>query len=127
MKSDHPPSHRLARVTELLKREIGTIIRREMPVAHAGLVTVNDVEVTSDLKNATVFIGIIGNAEQKKAAFYLLQENRKHIQGLVGKSVVLKFTPHLRFIVDDALARGNKVLQIIEQLEQATPSPEPQE
>lgn len=124
MKSSHPPSHRHARVRELLKREIGEIIRREMPVAHAGLVTVNDVDVTNDLKSATVFIGIIGNSEQKKTAFDLLQSNRKHIQGLVGQSVVLKFTPHLRFVVDDALARGNKVLQILEELEKSAPSQE---
>ena len=39
------PSHRLLRVNELLKREIGEALRRELPVAQAGLVTANEVEL----------------------------------------------------------------------------------
>ncbi len=54
-------SLRLQRVRELLKREIGEIIRREIPVGEAGLITVNDVEVSSDLHAATVYIGILGS------------------------------------------------------------------
>jgi len=42
------PSLRLQRVRELLKREIGEVIRREFPVSEAGLVTVNDVDVSGD-------------------------------------------------------------------------------
>ncbi len=50
-------SLRLERVRELLKREIGEVIRRELPLDEAGLINVNDVTISSDLKNATVFIG----------------------------------------------------------------------
>ncbi len=60
------PSLRLQRVRELLKREIGEVIRREIPVGEAGLITVNDVDVSGDLHPATVYIGILGNAEQQK-------------------------------------------------------------
>ncbi|MDB6110205.1 MAG: ribosome-binding factor, partial [Pedosphaera sp.] len=90
------PSLRLQRVRELLKREIGEVIRREIPVGDAGLVTVNDVNVTSDLQLATVYIGILGNAEQRKTGLAQLNHHRKRIQGLVGKAVVLKYTPQLR-------------------------------
>src|SRR5882724_1227386 len=115
-------SLRHQRVRQLLKREIGEVIRREIPVGEAGLITVNEVTVTSDLQLATVFIGILGNTEQKKKGFALLQEHRKRIQGLVGKAVVLKYTPQLRFLMDDSIERGNRVLQIIEQLEKAPPA-----
>ena len=115
------PSHRLLRVRELLKREIGEAIRRELPVQQAGLVTVNDVEVTGDLKNAKVYLGMLGNAEQKKTAFDLLHRNRTRIQSLVAKTVVLKYTPRLKFVMDASVDRGNRVLQIIEELEKATP------
>src|SRR5271170_7793706 len=85
-------SLRLQRVRELLKREIGEVIRREIPVGDAGLITVNDVTVTSDLQLATVYIGILGNADQQKKGLAQLHEHRKRIQGLVGKAVVLKYT-----------------------------------
>ena len=114
-------SHRLLRVRELLKREIGEVIRRELPVQQAGLVTVNDVEPSGDLKNAKVYLGLLGNPEQKKTALDLLQKNRTRIQSLVAKNVVLKYTPRLRFVMDESVDRGNRVLQIIEELEKAEP------
>jgi ribosome-binding factor A len=115
------PSHRLLRVRELLKREIGEAIRREIPVKQAGLVTVNDVEVAGDLKNAKVYLGLLGTQEQKKTALELLNTNRLRIQSLVAKTVVLKYTPRLRFLVDESVDRGNRVLRIIEELEKTMP------
>ena len=115
------PSHRLLRVRELLKREIGEAIRRELPVEQAGLVTVNDVDVAGDLKNAKVYLGLLGTTEQKKVALDLLQKNRTRIQSLVSKTVVLKYTPRLRFLVDESVDRGNRVLSIIEELEKTLP------
>ena len=119
------PSLRLQRVRELLKRAIGETLRRELPVSEAGLITVNDVDVTGDLKSAVVFISILGNADQQKRGIQMLEQHRKRIQGLVGRSVVLKYTPTLRFVLDDSVARGNKVLAIIEELDKsAGPAPE---
>jgi ribosome-binding factor A len=109
------------RVRELLRRAIGEAIRREFHVNDVGLITVNDIDVGGDLKSAVVFITILGNADQQKRGLQVLNENRIRIQGLVAKSVVLKFTPTLKFIVDDSVVRGNRVLQIIEELEKTTP------
>ena len=115
------PSHRIERVRELLKREIGEAIRRELPVDQAGLVTVSDVDVGGDLKSALVFISILGGPEQQRTGLLMLQRNRARIQGLVAKSVILKYIPQLRFVVDDSVARGNRVLQILEELEKSFP------
>lgn len=111
------PSLRLQRVRELLKREIGEVIRREIPVGEAGLITVNDVEVSSDLHAATVYIGILGNAEQQRKGLAQLESHRKRIQGLVGKAVILKYTPQLWFKIDESIEQGNRVLKIIDELE----------
>ena len=113
------PSLRLQRVRELLKREIGEAIRREFEVSEAGLITVNDVDVSGDLHSAKVFISILGNASQQKRGLSLLTQNRKRIQGLVGRAVVLKYTPTLSFQIDDSVIRGNRVVEIIEELERA--------
>jgi ribosome-binding factor A len=116
------PSLRLQRVRELLKREIGEVIRREFPVSEAGLVSVNDVDVAGDLHSAIVFISILGTPEQQKRGLAMLTQHRKRIQGLVGRAVVLKYTPTLKFLVDDSIARGNRVLEIIEELEKSNPT-----
>ncbi len=114
-------SVRIQRVRELLKREIGEIIRKEFAIPEAGLISVNDVDVTGDLQNATVFLGIVGNQEQRKRGAELLARERKRIQGLVGRAVVLKYTPVLKFVVDDSIERGNKVLDILEEIEKTLP------
>jgi len=117
------PSLRIERVRELLKRAIGEVIRREFPVEVAGLITVNDVDVAGDLQSAVVFISILGNPEQQKRGFSLLTHHRKRVQGLVGRAVVLKYTPTLKFLMDDSVLRGNRVLSILDELALSNPEP----
>ena len=114
-------SLRIQRVRELLKQEIGEAIRREFHVNEAGLISVNDVDVAGDVRSAVVYISILGNAEQQKRGFQLLTEHRIRIQGMIGRSVVLKYTPTLKFVFDDSIVRGNRVLQILDELETTTP------
>lgn len=115
------PSLRIQRVNELLKRQIGEVIRRELPIEQAGIITVNEVEVSNDLQWATVFVGIVGKDEQTRQGLALLQQERKRIQGLVARAVILKYTPQIRFVLDDSVARGNRVLAILEEIERSAP------
>ena len=114
-------SLRHQRVRELLKREIGEIIRREIQTDDAGLITVNDVGLAGDLQSATVFVGIVGTGEQQRKGLEILKKDRLRIQALLGRAVVLKYTPKLRFVRDDSIERGNRVLQILDELERTLP------
>lgn len=107
------------RVGELLKREIGEIIRQNYPIDQYGLISVVDIEMGSDLKSARVFIGVVGTDSQKQAAIRKLKKDKGAIQKTVGSKVILKYLPQLRFILDASLERGNRVLEIIEELEQS--------
>jgi ribosome-binding factor A len=120
------PTLRQQRVCELLKRAIGEAIRREFNVSDVGLISVNDVDCPGDLKTAVVYVSILGNADQQKRGISKLTDHRARIQELVAKSVVLKYTPVLRFAVDDSLGRGNRVMAILDELEK-TPSLPPLE
>ena len=87
-------SRRLDRVNELLKREISSVLQRDFEWK-GSLVTVNAVEVSQDLKDARVYIGVLGGHEEK--VIHRLNGERGSIQGRVMKRVVLKNTPVLRF------------------------------
>jgi len=113
-------SLRLQRVRELLKREIGEVIRRQLPVGEVGLINVNDVDVAPNLHNATVFIGVLGGEAQKKRAMEALEQSRKRIQAYLGKAVVLKYTPHLRFVLDESVERGNRILRLLDELDKSS-------
>jgi ribosome-binding factor A len=108
--------HRLERVNELLKRELGDLLTREVSF-DAVLVTVQQVDITPDLKHAHVFVSIIGSDEQAKASMAKLHENRANLQRLLSKRVVLKYTPHLHFKLDEAIERGTRVIHILSEMD----------
>ena len=108
--------HRLERVNELIRRELGDLLTREVTF-EAALVTVQQVDITPDLKHAHVFISVIGNEVQMKAAMAKLHDNRANLQRLLSKRVVLKYTPHLHFKLDDTIERGTRVINILSEIE----------
>jgi ribosome-binding factor A len=80
------------------------------------LVTVNQVDVTPDLKHAHVYISVLGK-ENLAAAMAKLEENRVVLKTALAKSVVLKYTPQLVFHFDDSIERGARVFEILRQIE----------
>lgn len=108
--------HRLERVNELLKRELGDLLTREVSF-EAALVTVQQVDVTPDLKHAHVFISVMGSEAQAKAAMAKLHSSRASLQHLLSKRVVLKYTPHLHFKLDDSIERGTRIISILEEID----------
>ena len=117
-----PMKHRLLRVNEIVKRELSMIITRDMTFTNV-LVTVNDVDVTPDLRNAHVFVSVLGKGNHK-AVITQLDENRTALQAELSKNVVLKYTPHLSFHLDESIERGSRVFQILQEIKPAADSDE---
>jgi ribosome-binding factor A len=108
--------YRLQRVSELIKRELSEIFTRELSFEGA-LVTITDVDVTADLKNAHVYVSILGSQEQKAAALAQMGGHRKDLQHLLSRRVVLKFTPHLHFKLDESVERGVRIIEMLDQID----------
>ena len=115
---DRPMKHRLLRVNELVKRELSGIITREVTF-DAALVTINQVNVTPDLKKAHVFVSVLG-AESGPSVLAKLESHRTAFQAELARNVVLKYTPHLIFHLDDSIERGTRVIEILQKLETPT-------
>jgi len=108
-------SKRLLRVSELLKRELGTYISKEVDFQNV-LVSVHDVEVAPNLKTARVFIGVIGDQDAMTNVIEKLNHQRVAMQAYIGKRVTMKFTPRLEFLTDDSIERGVRVLSLLEDI-----------
>lgn len=113
-------NHRLKRVAELIKRELGTILERNLTFSNT-LVTIHEVNITPDLKQAFIYVGILGNGMSEEAVLKKLQANRPLIQRELFKRVVLKNSPSLTFKVTDSIERGVRVLDIIQNLPEPLP------
>jgi ribosome-binding factor A len=107
--------HRQLRVNELVKRELSAIIARELNFEDL-LVSINDVDVTPDLKSAHVFVSILGPAKGA-SVIDKLEAHRPALQAELSRHVVLKYTPHLIFHLDDSIERGSRVLEILQEIE----------
>lgn len=107
--------YRLERVREVLKRELGSIMVKELRFT-SPLVTVSDVDITPDLKQAHVFISAIGGANQRREAIETLEQNRAMLQQELSRRVVLKNTPHLNFKLDESIERGTRIITIMDEL-----------
>jgi ribosome-binding factor A len=112
--------HRLLRVNELVKRELSGIIAREIDFQGA-LVSINHVDVAADLKNAQVFVSVLGS-EAEAEVITKLEASRPVLQAELGRHLTLKYTPHLLFRLDNSIARGSRVIEILREIE--TPSGE---
>ncbi len=107
--------HRQLRVNELVKRELSAIITREINF-EGVLVSINAVDVTPDLKSAHVFVSILGPTPGA-SVIDKLEAHRPALQAELSRHVVLKYTPHLVFHLDDSIERGARVLEILQNLE----------
>ena len=112
------PSLRHQRVRELLKRTVGDILRREFSPDECGLVSVNDVGMANDLKSATIFVSLLGSDTQKTTAAQRLRANWSRVQFQLGRDVTLKYTPKIKFALNNSIEEGDRVLSILDELEQ---------
>ena len=92
----------------------------------APLVSVRAVDITPDLKNAHVFISAIGTKWQKEQALQQLQERRQHLQHELSRRVIIKYTPHLHFQLDESIERGTRVLSLLDEIEPTLSPDEPE-
>ena len=105
----------MLRVNELLKRELSGIIAREISFTGA-LVTINHVDVTADLKNAHVFVSVLG-PDLGESVISKLASHRATLQAELARHVTMKYTPHLIFHLDDSIERGARVIEILQEIE----------
>src|SRR5207247_10010247 len=96
--------HRQLRVNELVKRELSAIVAREINFGGV-LVSINDVDVTPDLKSAHAFVSVLGSATGA-SVMDKVEAHRTTLQPELSHTVVLKYPPHLVLHVADSIQRG---------------------
>src|SRR5690554_5820103 len=108
---------RANRVAEQIKKELGEIISQKIKDPRVGFVTVTDVEVTNDLQQATVYVSVLGNAEEKEETLVGLSKAKGFIRSEIGKRIRLRKTPEIEFQFDEANEYGNRIEQLLRELD----------
>jgi ribosome-binding factor A len=109
-------SKRLARINEQLKREIATLLRREVRDPRVGIVTVTAVDVAADLAVADVYVRMLGEPDEKKESLEGLEAAAPYVRRELGKLLHYRHIPELRFRVDRSLEHARRIEEILDEV-----------
>jgi ribosome-binding factor A len=108
---------RTARLNSLLKEVISDVIRKEVRNPHVGqLITVTRVDITKDLRQAKVYISVIGSSQQKEETLKALQSAAGFIAVTASKQVVMRYFPELTFKLDDAVDKHMRIEALLNEI-----------
>jgi ribosome-binding factor A len=113
------PKWHIERVSEQLLREIGTVIAQEIRDPRIpDIVTITEVKLAKDVRNATVYASIMGDANQKRSGIEALNKAAPFIQRIVASRVVMKNFPHLIFKLDTSIEYGQHMNDLFKEISQ---------
>lgn len=99
-------NRRLYKVNESLREVVSEAIEREVKDPRLGFVTVTGVETSPDLREARVYVSVLGDQRQRDETLAALQSAHGVLQARVAARVRLKRTPRLTFLYDDTIDRA---------------------
>jgi ribosome-binding factor A len=110
---------RVSRVSALIKREVSQMLLSEIKDDRvgAGMVSVTDVNVSGDLQHAKIFVSIYGSAEAKAETMEGLKSSQGFVRRELGQRIRLRRTPEVVFLEDLSLERGDRMINLINQIE----------
>ncbi|HZD23587.1 MAG TPA: 30S ribosome-binding factor RbfA [Acidimicrobiia bacterium] len=107
-------SDRMLRVNSTLREVLATEIER-MSDTRLELVAVTGVDTSPNLRHATVYVDVLAE-ERKESALTALRGAAKRLQAVIGAQVRMKYTPTLEFVLDPAIAGGERIDAILREL-----------
>lgn len=111
---------RIARVAELIKREVSQLLFSGIKDDRvgAGMVSVTDVDLAGDLQHAKIFVSIYGSDEARAETMAGLKSATSYVRSELGRRIRLRRTPEITFLEDRSIERGTQVLSLINRLSQ---------
>ncbi len=109
------PGARMRRVNEAIREVVSTHIAGDLADPRIGFVTVTAVDTTPDLRQARVYVTVLGAEEAREQALTGLSASSGYLQAQIGSELTMKRTPLLEFRYDDSTDRGMRISQLIDE------------
>ncbi|PAW68525.1 MAG: ribosome-binding factor A [Opitutia bacterium Tous-C1TDCM] len=118
-------SNRTVRVNELVQRELSDILRKRYQ-SEAVAITISEVRVSPDLRDARVFVAVVADEEEAEKKLWWLRTKAVDIRAELSRRIVLKYLPKLEYVLDRSAVRGARILQALDEIDPpAPPRPDP--
>jgi ribosome-binding factor A len=109
------PSHRVERIAEAIREVVSTAVLFEVADPRVRGVTVLRAEVTGDLRNATVFVSLMGTETEQQLALRGLRHAAGFLQAKVAARLQTRFTPTLTFKRDEGVKKSIEIGRLIDE------------
>ena len=105
------------RVGNAMRKEISTILQRELRDPRLGFITITKVEVTPDLREAKVYYSVLGNDKQVKSSSIALGRAKGYVKKLISDRIKLRYVPDISFHKDKNVEYGARIEEILTEIE----------
>ena len=107
---------RTDRVGDQIRMEIADILMRRVKDPRVGFVTVTAVDVTSDLRQAWIYVTVLQQGSQEEETLEVLARAEGFIRSELGRRLKLRYVPTLTFVKDTSLDRVRRVMTLLDQV-----------
>lgn len=107
-------AERMRRVNEIVREVVAEAIPRDLEDPRIGWVTVTQVDTSPDLRNAKIWVSVLGEEDEREATLAALNSSHGILQRAIAREMTLKNTPSLRFLYDDSPERGIRLATLLE-------------
>jgi len=114
-------TRRTDRLAEEVREEVAQMISGELKDPRIGFVTVTRVTLTPDLRQARIFVGVLGAERQRAATLTGLRQASGFMRRALGQRLRLRHTPELTFQYDEGLEASDRVARLLEEVRAAAP------
>ena len=115
-------SNRTLRVNELIQRELSAILRQRYQ-SESVAITITEVRVAPDLRDARVFVSIVGDDDSVEKQLRWLRSRSRDIHQELGRRIVLKYMPRFAYVLDESVVRSSRLLRLLDEVEPAAEEP----
>ena len=112
---------RVEKVQELMKQEISDIIFNELKDPRIGFVTVTSVACTEDLREAKIYVSIMGDEKKARDTLNGLNSSLGFVRREIGKRIRLRFTPEISFALDTSLNYSDHIQRLLNEIHEDQP------
>lgn len=118
-----PPDNRRAdRVAAAIREEVAKFLAEDVKDPRImGLVTVTGAEITRDLRQAKVFVSVMGTDEERAATYEGLDSVATHLRARVGRALRLRLAPEISFRPDESIARAARIEDLLAKIKDSQP------
>ena len=113
---------RVEKVQELMKQEVSDIIFNELKDPRTGFVTVTSVACTEDLREAKIYVSVMGDEKKARDTLNGLNSSLGFVRREIGKRIRLRFTPEISFALDTSLNYSDHIQRLLNEIHEEQPN-----